>query len=90
MAYLFEEPTSRMYNVCGIAIFLGIGLDRLIQNEDLRVVFFKESLLLSLTCIFFLSFFHIKVQSLWQGLGMTIGGLEGDGGLVIGWLLPVD
>lgn len=52
--------------------------------------FFKESLLLSLTSAFFLSFFHIKVQSLWQGLGMTIGGLEGDGGLVIGWLLPVD
>lgn len=51
---------------------------------------FKESLLLSLTSAFFLSFFHIKVQSLWQGLGMTIGGLEGDGGLVIGWLLPVD
>lgn len=52
---------------------------------------FKESLLLSLTSAFS-EFFHIKVQSLWQGLGMTIRGLEGDGGLVamIGWLLPVE
>lgn len=39
--------------------------------------FLKKVLLLSLTfSMHFLSFSHLKVQSLWQALGMTVPGLE--------------
>ena len=39
-----------------------------------------------LVCLFV---FHIKVKYWWQGPITTIAGLERDGGLVTGWLLPV-
>lgn len=57
MAYLFEEPTSRMYNVCGIAIFLGIGLDRLIQSYQLVNNLYAKELLK----VAFVKFFLLKI-----------------------------
>lgn len=62
------------------------------RSIDKRVFFFfsffyfKESFVAFFNLCNFLSFFFTKVRSLRPGLGMTFGGLEGDGGLVeIGW-----